>query len=383
MSGWVTVSGPPRASWRWNSGTTEPVLPSTLPNRTVMQRMPWPRVACGDVQRLAVHLGQPLRGAHHRGRVHRLVGGDQHHGARARPRAPRRRHGACRRRWSAGPPAGWPRPSARASAPRRGTPVPGGIARTPRGCAPRRGCRRAARWRRDLRDGVSASSRSICHSAYSPLSSRISSSGPSAATWRASSLPMVPPAPVTMTRRPWISRAMPSRSSGTCGRFSRSSMATGRSSSWPRRYGRAGRAERGRPRRAAHREAVALGLFTRSASACAGQVGRGDHERVGQPVLGRSAIQHGAGIGERAEDRMPLDAPAGLARTDGEQSLHLEGLAPVAGQGAQEQVRLLACADQKNRARALIRRPGDTAVLHAAIADARDAQQHEQRRARG
>src|ERR1700744_3074354 len=44
MSGCVTVSGPPRASWRWNSGTTEPVLPSTLPNRTVMQRMPWPVV---------------------------------------------------------------------------------------------------------------------------------------------------------------------------------------------------------------------------------------------------------------------------------------------------------------------------------------------------
>ncbi len=42
MSGCVTVSGPPRSNWRWNSGTTEPVLPSTLPNRTVMQRMPRP-----------------------------------------------------------------------------------------------------------------------------------------------------------------------------------------------------------------------------------------------------------------------------------------------------------------------------------------------------
>ena len=40
MSGWVTVSGPPRSSWRRNSGTTEPVLPSTLPKRTVTQRMP-------------------------------------------------------------------------------------------------------------------------------------------------------------------------------------------------------------------------------------------------------------------------------------------------------------------------------------------------------
>ncbi len=40
MSGCVTVSGPPRSSWRRNSGTTLPVLPSTLPNRTVTQRMP-------------------------------------------------------------------------------------------------------------------------------------------------------------------------------------------------------------------------------------------------------------------------------------------------------------------------------------------------------
>ena len=74
---------------------------------------------------------------------------------------------------------------------------------------------------------VSASSRSICHNAYSPLSSSTSISGPRAATWRASSEPMVPPAPVTITRRPWMSRAIPSRSSGTCGRFSRSSIATG------------------------------------------------------------------------------------------------------------------------------------------------------------
>ncbi len=51
--------------------------------------------------------------------------------------------------------------------------------------------------------------------------------GASAATWRASSEPIVPPAPVTSTRRPRTSRAMPSRSSGTCGRFSRSSIATG------------------------------------------------------------------------------------------------------------------------------------------------------------
>jgi hypothetical protein len=38
MSGWVTVTGPPRAIWRSNSGTTEPAEPSTLPNRTTEAR---------------------------------------------------------------------------------------------------------------------------------------------------------------------------------------------------------------------------------------------------------------------------------------------------------------------------------------------------------
>ena len=90
MSGWVTVSGPPRSSWRRNSGTTEPVLPSTLPNRTVTQRIAAGRAARRDVERLAVHLGQPLAGAHHAGRVHRLVGRDEHHRRAPRPRAPRR-----------------------------------------------------------------------------------------------------------------------------------------------------------------------------------------------------------------------------------------------------------------------------------------------------
>ena len=42
MSSWVTVSGPPSASCRWNSGTTEPAEPKTLPNRTVAKRVPPP-----------------------------------------------------------------------------------------------------------------------------------------------------------------------------------------------------------------------------------------------------------------------------------------------------------------------------------------------------
>src|SRR5579859_6343400 len=39
ISGSVTVKGPPAASWRWNSGTTEPVEPSTLPKRTVTKQV--------------------------------------------------------------------------------------------------------------------------------------------------------------------------------------------------------------------------------------------------------------------------------------------------------------------------------------------------------
>ena len=40
MSGWVTVTGPPSAICRSNSGETEPLEPSTLPNRTSEKRVP-------------------------------------------------------------------------------------------------------------------------------------------------------------------------------------------------------------------------------------------------------------------------------------------------------------------------------------------------------
>ena len=144
MSGWVTVSGPPRSNWRWNSGTTEPVLPSTLPKRTVTQRMPRPAArarrcpAPGSTSRPAAS-SRPSRWSGSPPCRWRSAPSP----ARRR-RAPHRRHGGCRRHWSAPPPAGWPRPSARASARRRGTPAPAATARTRRGSAPRRGCRPAA-----------------------------------------------------------------------------------------------------------------------------------------------------------------------------------------------------------------------------------------------
>ena len=39
ISGSVTVIGPPRAIWRSNSGISDPLEPSTFPNRTVMNRV--------------------------------------------------------------------------------------------------------------------------------------------------------------------------------------------------------------------------------------------------------------------------------------------------------------------------------------------------------
>ena len=39
ISGWVTVTGPPSAICRANSGTTLPAEPRTLPNRTIVKRV--------------------------------------------------------------------------------------------------------------------------------------------------------------------------------------------------------------------------------------------------------------------------------------------------------------------------------------------------------
>ena len=60
--------------------------PSTLPNRTVMQRIPVPVLRAAK-SCLAEHFGKPLGGAHHTGRIDRLIGGDQHHRQRSGGRA--------------------------------------------------------------------------------------------------------------------------------------------------------------------------------------------------------------------------------------------------------------------------------------------------------
>ncbi|GJE57965.1 hypothetical protein MPOCJGCO_0041 [Methylobacterium trifolii] len=51
MSGWVTVTGPPRAICALNTGTTEPTEPSTLPKRTAMSRVGWPGSAACSASR--------------------------------------------------------------------------------------------------------------------------------------------------------------------------------------------------------------------------------------------------------------------------------------------------------------------------------------------
>src|SRR5712691_2595375 len=61
-SGCVTVSGPPAASWRAKSGTTEPLDPSTLPNRTVTNRVPSPS---GEARKLAPRDRRVGRDHHH------------------------------------------------------------------------------------------------------------------------------------------------------------------------------------------------------------------------------------------------------------------------------------------------------------------------------
>ena len=81
-------------------------------------------------------------------------------------------------------------------------------------------------WR--LKSGLRpAVSRSMAYRLASEWSRRTSSDGPKSQIWRTSSLPMLPPAPVTRTRRPSMRARMAPRSRAVCGRPSRSSSAMG------------------------------------------------------------------------------------------------------------------------------------------------------------
>ena len=229
MSGWVTVSGPPRASWRWNSGTTR----------------------AGAAEHVAEPHGDAAHAACRAARA--AISSAWQYISASRLEAPMTLVGLTALSVEISTIASAPAARA-ASATWR---VPAALVSSPSsGLASTIGtCFSAAAWntssgrnssnsaRMRARRGYRRSRRGAARRGGSPpvpgrsATARIrrcraapAAPGPRAATWRASSLPMVPPAPVTSTRRPCISRAMPSRSSGTCGRFSRSSMATGRSS---------------------------------------------------------------------------------------------------------------------------------------------------------
>ena len=58
--GSVTVTGPPRLIWSWNSGTTEPDEPSTLPKRTMVNTVSGCRVARSCTTSSARRLDAPI-----------------------------------------------------------------------------------------------------------------------------------------------------------------------------------------------------------------------------------------------------------------------------------------------------------------------------------
>ena len=159
--------------------------------------------------------------------------------------------------------------------------------RTPRGCAPRRAHRRS-RARRGTPGWLSAEFEvDLPQRVFAVVEQhqqlRARARRPGAPVRE----PIVPPAPVTSTRRPCTSRAMPSRSSGTCGRFSRSSIATGlqfdgraRRPRWSSAVGRGARAARS-PWRSAVSISAASAVPVRSGSVTTS-------ERR-QPVLRRAA----------------------------------------------------------------------------------------------
>ena len=250
--------------------------------------------------------------------------------------------------------------------------------RTPRGCAPRRGCRRSARGGAPAGGSRPVPGRSAtARIRRCPAGSACS--GPNAATWRASSLPMVPPAPVTMTRRPWISRAMPSRSSGTCGRFSRSSMATGRSSSgcrrrWrrpdPARWGAARGAPAGRSARPAS---------TRPARSAPDRSGVAITSVSGRRPSAASRSSTAPASAMRAEDRLALDAPAGLpaSRSPAAPPPGSPAAGPAPGRAGTGR-RPRRCRPAGRSARRRRRSRPAARFEHAAVGDAGGAEHHQQ-----
>ena len=171
---------------------------------------------------------------------------------------------------------------------------------------------------------------------------------------------------------------MPSRSSGTCGRFSRSSIATGSSlSRWPAFSSCASRRARGVERgdggRAADRDAVPVGGVQQAFQRQALDMRGGEDDQRRQPPLLLHLVEHRGDLVRGAEDGVALDAPPGLARPHRQDADDAEGRLPFGREGTDEDVGAVAGADQQHRLR------GDRFVRPAGMVqpagDARRAQQ--------
>ena len=310
----------------------------------------------GDVERLAVHLRQPLRGAHHAGRVDRLVGGDQHH----RQRAGRsggvgdmagaggvRRHALQRVRLH-----------------HRHVLQGGGMEHKFRAVFVKNGS--DTRFVADIGDhGATADLRMGFGQLQVDLPQRVfavvqqyerarpeggnlagklaADRPPGAGDDGAAALDQ-PRHAVSVERhlRPveQILDRHGAKFDGT--RF-------------------VGVRERGRARGLANLEAESVGLSDDLRKPGAGQFRSDEDQRAGKPILELELTEDRGRLVERAQDAVALDAPAGLAVRGGEQPLDAEGLAAVLCERAEKQVRVLDAADQEDGSGVEVRRLGQRA----------------------
>ena len=379
MSGCVTVSGPPRSNWRWNSGTTEPVLPSTLPKRTVMQRMPRPvaRAAMSSAWQYisASRFDAPITEVGFTALSVEIS---------TIARAPTPRAAS----------ATWRVPATLVSRPSSGLASTIGT------------CFSAAAWN-------TSSGRHCSNTARTRASSRMSASSDSRGTcgWRLGQFQVDQPQRVfavveqdqplgteggDLARQFAADRAAGAgdddppaldqpRHALAVERHLRAGSAGPRSPSAAVRAGASGPPARRDPARsgAAHGgSACRASRPVRPGRRATGRRGRrGHHQRVRQPALAAEAFQHRGGILDRAEERVAVDAPPGLARADRQQTLDLQRLPPIPGQRAQEQVDVLGRADHQRRrnvGRVAAGSGPPAPMAPAAIDDPRRAEQHQQ-----
>ena len=139
----------------------------------------------------------------------------------------------------------------------------------------------------------------------------------------------------------------------------------------PRRRG-----QRGRVGRPAYRDAARIRRLDQGREVLAAKIRLGHHQRARRAAGGGQAVQHRAGIAYGAEDAVAAYAPAGLVGAERQQAEDAEGRGAVTADGAQEQVGRLVGADQQHRLHLLGRQPHPLG-LRQPVDDAQ-ATQHEQ-----